>query len=61
MLGSDRFFLYTARSGGFSGWERECGRVRSKELDEVFKGWGLACYVVLGESWTLHEEVRSGF
>ena len=47
--------------GGFSGWERESGRVRSKELNEVFEGWGLACYVVLGESWALHEDVRSGF
>ena len=48
VLGSDRFFLYAARSGGFSGWEREGGRVGSKELNEVFEGWGMAC---LGESW----------
>ena len=54
VLGSDRFFLYAARSGG---WEREGGRVTSK----VFEGWGLACYVVLGESWALHEDVRPGF
>ena len=53
--------MYAARSGGVSGWEREGGRVRSKELNEVFEGWGLACCVVLGESWALHEDVRSGF
>ena len=58
MLGSNRFFpLYTAHSEGFPGWKREGGWVRSKELNEVFEGWDLACYAVLGVSRALHEYV----
>jgi len=51
------FPLYTARSEGFSGWKREGGWIRSKELNEVFEEWDLACYAVLGVSRALHEYV----
>jgi len=61
VLSSYRFFLVYSTFRRFPCRKREGGRVRSKKLNEIFEGWDLACYAVLGVSRALHEDVPFGF